>query len=59
MFSIQKKEFTVEYKREIIRLITEEGKKVSDVAKDIGVTENSIRMWHQQYGENVFNDRTI
>jgi transposase len=53
---MQKKEFTVEYKREIIRLITEEGKKVSDiVVKDIGATETSIRRWLQQYGEHGEN----
>lgn len=35
------KRFTPEYKKEIIRLVTEQGKKVKDVAADIGVTETS------------------
>lgn len=47
-----KKVFTAEYKKEIIRLITETGKKVSDVAKDIWVTETSVRRWLKQYGEH-------
>ncbi|GAA0177155.1 hypothetical protein SH2C18_04340 [Clostridium sediminicola] len=41
--------FTADYKKEIIRLITEQGKRVSDVAKDIGVTDVTIRRWIKQY----------
>lgn len=48
----KKKAFTAEYKKEIIRLITETGKSVADVAKDIGVTETSVRRWLKQYGEH-------
>ena len=33
-----KQTFTDDYKKEIVRLITELGKKPVDVAKDIGVT---------------------
>lgn len=48
----KKKAFTAEYKKEIIRLITETDKSVADVAKDIGVTETSVRRWLKQYGEH-------
>lgn len=41
----KRKTYTPEYKKEIIRLITEQGKKVKDVANDIGVTETSVRRW--------------
>lgn len=51
----KKKVFTAEYKKEIIRLITEGGKKVSEVAKDIGVTETSVRRWLDQYSEHGNN----
>lgn len=54
---MQKKVYTEEYKKEIIRLVTEGGKKVSEVAKDIGVAEVSLRRWIKQYrehGENAF-----
>jgi len=40
-----KKRFTSEYKEEIIKLVTERRKKMSEVAKDIGVTPTSIRRW--------------
>lgn len=45
-----KREFSVEYKKEIIKLVTEQGKKVTEVAKDIGVSEVSVRRWIKQYG---------
>ncbi|MCM1991196.1 transposase [Oceanirhabdus seepicola] len=32
--------FSVEYKKDIIKLVTEQGKKASHVAKDIGVNES-------------------
>jgi transposase len=32
-----KKSFTPEYKKEIVKLVTERGKKASEVAEDIGV----------------------
>ena len=34
--------FTNEYKQEIVRLITELGKKPTEVAKDIGVTPTTV-----------------
>jgi len=47
---MSKREFTPEYKREIVKLITERGKKVTDVAKDIEVSTTSIRRWLKDYG---------
>lgn len=47
--------FTPEYKKEIIRLVIEQGKKVKDVAADIGVTETSVRRWIKQYGDHGEN----
>ncbi|MGI6448907.1 MAG: IS3 family transposase [Desulfitobacteriia bacterium] len=52
-----KQTFTEDYKKEIVRLITELGKKPVDVARDIGVTATSVRRWVRQFsehGENAF-----
>ena len=46
-----RKRFTPEYKEEIIKLVTERKKKISEVARDIGVTSTSIRRWITQYSE--------
>ncbi|GAB6171380.1 hypothetical protein JCM15765_08580 [Paradesulfitobacterium aromaticivorans] len=40
-----------EYKKEMVKLVTERGKKVSEVANDIGVTPTSFRRWIKLYGE--------
>lgn len=47
-----KKKFEPEYKREIIKLVTERGMKVSEVAKDIGVTPTSVRRWIKEYSDH-------
>lgn len=46
-----KNRFTPEYKKEIIKLVTERRKKISELAKDIGVTPASVRRWIKQYSE--------
>ena len=52
-----KNRFTVEYKKEMVKLVTELGKKPTEVAEDIGVTPTTIRRWIKQYstyGEDAF-----
>jgi transposase len=44
-----KQKFTDDYKKEIVKLITDLGKKPSEVARDIGVTTTSIRRWINLY----------
>ena len=49
--------FTNDYKKEIVRLITELGKKPSEVAEDIGVTATTVRRWVKQFsihGDDAF-----
>lgn len=49
--------FTPEYKEEIIKLVTEQGKRVTHVARDIGVSEATVRGWvkkYKEHGENAF-----
>ena len=53
----EKKKYDTNYKKEIVRLVTELGKRPVDVAQDIGVTATSIRRWVKQYvvhGEDAF-----
>ena len=44
-----KNHFTSDYKKEIVKLITELGNKPSDVAEYIGVTATTIKRWVKQY----------
>jgi len=55
--SSNNKKFTEDYKKEMVKLVTELGKKPSEVAKDIGVTPVSVRRWVRQYsihGDDAF-----
>jgi len=44
----KRRTFTREFKAETVKLVIEGGKKVSEVARDLGVPENSIRNWVSQ-----------
>lgn len=46
----KRRSFSVEYKKDIIKLVTEQGKKASHVAEDIGVNESLVRRWVKEYG---------
>lgn len=45
----QRRKFTPEFKQEIIKLITEQGKPVGQVARDIEVNESVVRRWVKTY----------
>lgn len=52
-----RKRFEPEYKKEVIKLVTERGMKISEVAKDIGVSGTSVRRWikaYSEHGKNAF-----
>lgn len=48
----QKQQFTPEYKKEIVRLVTEQGKSISEVARDLSVSPTALRNWVKLYGEH-------
>ena len=55
-----KRNFSVEYKKDIIKLVTEQGRKATHVAKEIGVSEGAIRKWVKEYGvhgEDAFSGK--
>jgi len=41
----QRKKYTDEFKREAIALVTEQGYKVTDAAKSLGINDNNLRRW--------------
>lgn len=58
VFSMAKgAKFTNEYRQEIVRLVTELGKKPTEVAQDIGVTPTTVRNWVKKFtvhGDEAF-----
>lgn len=45
------KRFEKEFKQEIVRLVEELGKSPAEVAKDIGVTPQTVRNWVRKFGK--------
>ena len=43
-----RRSFTDEYKTGAVRLVLDEGKTVAAVARDLGLTESSLRTWVEQ-----------
>lgn len=44
----QRRKFTDEYKAEAVRLVVEENMSVTQAARDLGLTESSLRNWVKQ-----------
>ena len=52
-----RRKFDQEFKMEAVRLVTEGGETVVSVARDLGIHENLLRRWKNQYleeGEQAF-----
>jgi len=45
----ERRSFDKEFKKEVARLVTEGGRKVSEVARDLGVHPNVIHRWKREY----------
>ena len=41
----KRRKFTPEYKAEVVKLISASGKSIGQVAKELGLTETSVRGW--------------
>ncbi|WP_233597565.1 MULTISPECIES: IS3 family transposase [Corallococcus] len=43
-----RREFSVEYKAQAVKLVVEEGKSIPQVARDLDLTESALRLWVEQ-----------
>ena len=53
----KQRRFSREFKQEAVQLIEESGKSVAEIAEDLGVSENSLYRWRQEFrrdGEQAF-----
>jgi len=53
-----RRSFTEEYKTAAVRLVLDEGKPVAAVARDLGLTESSLRNWVEHSREDRTKGRT-
>lgn len=48
----KKPRYDKEFKLEIVKLVTELGKKVSEVAREVQIPENTIRRWMKELNQS-------
>ena len=55
----KKRSYTKEFKEEAVKLITEEGYKISEAARNLGVNPNLLGRWKRDFeiGEGDFSSR--
>ena len=46
------RKYDKQFKEEAVRLATEEGRKVTEVARSLGIHENLLRTWRRKYQED-------
>ena len=54
----QRRQFTDEFKAQTVRLVLDEGKSVTGVARDLGLTASSLRTWVEQARADRTHGRT-
>ena len=45
MYKIPKKNYTIEFKQEAVRQVEQEGKKPAQVARELGIAEQTLTHW--------------
>lgn len=48
MANRKRRKYTKEFKAETVRLVTEGGRSIPDVARDLDLTESALRVWVRQ-----------
>jgi transposase len=48
----RRKQYTSEFKHEAVRLVTEGGLSMAQVARDLGLTDNLVSCWKREAQEN-------
>jgi transposase len=52
-----RRNYTEEFKRDAVALVTEQGYRVSEAARSLGIRENLLRRWRREFEEEVSGDR--
>ena len=48
----KRRQYTAEFKREAVRLVTEGGLSMAQVARDLGLTDNLVSRWKKEAEQN-------
>jgi transposase len=49
----KRRNYTEDFKRDAVALVTEQGYKVSEAARSLGVGDGLLRRWRQQFDQEV------
>jgi transposase len=49
MESKKRREYSREFKEEAVRMVTDGGRKVAEVARNLGIHENMLHVWKRNY----------
>jgi transposase len=52
-----KKKYALEFKQDAVRLITEQGYKISEAARNLGIGANMLGRWKKEFEEEVNGSR--
>ena len=47
----KKRQYTEEFKREAVKLVTEQGYSLAEAARSLGLHENLIRQWRRKFAQ--------
>ena len=48
--TVAHKKYTEEFKREAVRLMETSGKRITEIARDLGINDNNLYRWRRLYG---------
>jgi transposase len=48
--AVERKKYTEEFKREAVRLMETSGKRIAEIARDLGINDNNLYRWRRLYG---------
>ena len=48
-----RRKYTQDFKRDVVALVVEHGYKVSEAARSLGINDNQLRRWKQEFAEEV------
>ena len=48
--AVERKKYTEEFKREAVRLMETKGKRIAEIARDLGINDNNLYRWRRLYG---------
>jgi transposase len=48
----KRRQYTVEFKREAVRLITDHGYKTAEAARNLGIDAGMLRRWQREHAED-------